>query len=405
MTARAPETIAQVVEHGLCIGCGLCQAMAPDRWQMRYTPQGRLRPAPISQGDDTDILAACPGAVAMANPDKTPETDSVWGNFHTVTRAWAGDPDVRFRGATGGVLTALGMYLLTSGQAKFVLHCTADPDHPMQSPWTISTTPDQVFKASGSRYGPSNTLAGLEIALARNEPFAVIAKPCDAGAIRALAQSDPRIDTLIVAVLVMVCGGASDLGKSRAVLNEFDIDEQDLTLFRYRGFGNPGPTRIETRDGRAVEKTYLDMWADETGWRIQSRCKICPDAIGEAADLAAADIWPGGSPTGEDAGFNGVITRTDQGQRLLDAALADGALKQDQTLTPRDMDDFQPHQVRKKHQVAARLRGLTAAGHPVFRHVGLRIDDLDTGNIAEEHGARERAAQGRFSEPFDFDSD
>ena len=400
MNRRSPDTIAQVVENGLCIGCGLCQAMAPDRWQMRYTPQGRLRPAPIEPGDDSAILAACPGVVAIANPDKTPETDSVWGNYHTMTRAWAGDPDVRFRGATGGVLTALGMFLLSSGRAKFVLHCTADLDHPMHSPWTISTTPEQVFKAAGSRYGPSDTLAGLDAALARNEPFAVIAKPCDAGAIRARAQADPRIDALIVAVLVMVCGGASDLGKSRAVLDEFNIDEQDLTLFRYRGFGNPGLTRIETRDGRAVEKTYLDMWADEAGWRIQSRCKICPDAIGEAADLAAADIWPGGSPTGEDAGFNGMITRTDRGQDLLDAAISSGALKQDQTLTPRDFDNFQPHQVRKKHQVAARLRGLTAAGQPVYRHAGLRIDELDTGDTAEEQGAQDRAVQGRFSEPF-----
>ena len=66
-------------------------------------------------------------------------------------------------------------------------------------------------------------------------------------------------------------------------LDRFGFEESELNLFRYRGHGNPGPTRIEAKDGRAVEVTYQEMWGDEAGWRIQPRCKICPDAIGEAS--------------------------------------------------------------------------------------------------------------------------
>lgn len=393
-----PESIREAVENGLCIGCGLCQSMAPARWRMGNTPEGRLRPAPLAGGDDSAILAACPGAVAEALPEPAPHEDPVWGKYHAMTRVWAADADVRYRAATGGVLSALGAWLVTSGKAAFVLHCAADPSAPMQSAWVISETPEAVIRAAGSRYGPSDTLAGLETALSRGKPFAVIAKPCDAGAIRQLAKTDPRIDALIVAVLVMVCGGASDLGKSRAVLDEAGIAEEDLTLFRYRGYGNPGPTRIEDKQGRAVEKTYLGMWADEAGWRIQSRCKICPDAIGEAADLAAADIWPGGAPAGEDAGFNGVITRSARGQALMEEAVTAGALKQDRSLSPRDFDDFQPHQVRKKKNLAARLRGLERAGLPVYRHQGLRIAELDARSATEEQGTLDRARAGRFAE-------
>ena len=397
-TDKTAQTIAEVVEHGLCIGCGLCQALAPARWRMAYTPEGRLRPAALATGDDSEILAACPGVVNEALPEETPYQDPVWGNYHSLTRAWAGDPDTRFRAATGGVLTALGAYLISSGKARFVLQCASNPEKPLENPWQISETPEAVINASGSRYGPSDTLAGLEVALARSEPFAVIAKPCDAGAIRQRAKADPRLDQLIVAILVMVCGGASDLGKSRAVLDSYDIAEDEVSLFRYRGYGNPGPTRIETKDGRAFEKTYLDMWADEAGWRIQSRCKLCPDAIGEAADIAAADVWPGGAPTGEDAGFNGVITRSERGQTLLEQAIAAGALRQDIDINPRDMDDFQPHQVKKKRNLAARLRGLNQAGHPVYRHTGLRLDELDAEDSREEQGTLDRATSGRFTE-------
>ncbi len=93
----------------------------------------------------------------------------------------------------------------------------------------------------------------------------------------------------------MVCGGQSRLKKSTALLDEYWVKEE-LSLFRYRGYGNPGLNRIETKDGHAFEKTYLELWEDKAGWEIETRCKLCPDSLGEAADIAAFDVWPGGSP-------------------------------------------------------------------------------------------------------------
>ena len=149
---------------------------------------------------------------------------------------------------------------------------------------------------------------------------------------------------------------------------------------------------------RLVRDVGDELWGDEAGWRIQTRCKLCPDAIGEAADIAAADIWPDAQPEGEDAGFNGVITRTSTGQRLMQAAVEAGDLTLGKEHTPRDYDHFQPHQVNKKRAMAARLRGLSRAGWPVYSHKGLRLDTLDAGDDAEEQGAHDRALSGRFSE-------
>ncbi|MEM8498982.1 MAG: Coenzyme F420 hydrogenase/dehydrogenase, beta subunit C-terminal domain [Pseudomonadota bacterium] len=397
---RHPNSIRDVVENGLCIGCGLCEALAPDRWKMAINKYGRLRPAALISEErcqDQDILSACPGAYASAHSEGA-KTDELWGSYSHMGEAWAGNPDIRYRAATGGVLTALGVHLLKSGKASFILHCEADTEQAMRTRWCISETPEQVVARAGSRYGPSDTLAGLEFALARQQKFAIIAKPCDAGAVRARAVKDPRIDSSMVALLVMVCGGASDLGKSQSLLDEFGLRESELKLFRYRGFGNPGLTRVETKDGRVFEKTYQELWKDEGSWRIQPRCKICPDANGEAADIAAADIWPGGSPKSEDQGFNGVITRTPAGQKLYESAISAGDLVAGKIHTPRDYDHFQPHQVSKKHALAARLRGLSDAGRPVYQHVGLRLDTLDDNCVAEQAGAKNRAEAGRFDD-------
>ena len=85
---------------------------------------------------------------------------------------WAGDPKVRFRAATGGVLTALGMHLIDTGTVDTVLHVGADPKYPMRSHWVLSQTAKEVLANTGSRYGPPAPLAGLGPVLARAEPFA-----------------------------------------------------------------------------------------------------------------------------------------------------------------------------------------------------------------------------------------
>ncbi|TIU81728.1 MAG: coenzyme F420 hydrogenase, partial [Mesorhizobium sp.] len=37
-------TLSEVVENGLCIGCGLCRSMAGRDIEMVMTPEGRERP-------------------------------------------------------------------------------------------------------------------------------------------------------------------------------------------------------------------------------------------------------------------------------------------------------------------------------------------------------------------------
>jgi coenzyme F420 hydrogenase subunit beta len=406
--------IDEIVTGGLCIGCGLCRAMAgADRISMVTTPEGRERPVVTETLCDEDLAAinaVCPGTrIEGADPSNIAteaETDLIWGPAlpTTMAIAHAADPEVRFRGAAGGVLTALGQYLLRTGEVEAILHVMVSPDAPMRSVATVSETPEDVLAAAASRYGPAAVLADFDAVLSQGRPFAVIAKPCDIGAVRRAMARDERARELVRYCLTLACGGASDLGKSFDVLDGLGVAERDLTLFRYRGHGNPGPTRIETKDGRNFELTYDDMWGGDVGWRIQPRCKICPDAIGESADLVSADCWPGGGPVAEDEGFNAVFARTRTGGQLLERAVADGALTIVRPIDFRDLDNFQPHQVRKKRALWARLEGMKAAGMAVPRVERLRIEEIAATNDAginerEREGAMERARNGRLGEP------
>ncbi|MDH3450466.1 MAG: Coenzyme F420 hydrogenase/dehydrogenase, beta subunit C-terminal domain, partial [Gammaproteobacteria bacterium] len=356
------ERLYAIVEQGLCIGCGLCQTVAGrDRVRVAKTLNGYLQPVVEGRLDQETvdrIYAVCPGTSIEGLPERLVDADTrhdnVWGPWRRIVRAWAADPQVRFEGSTGGVLTALADYLLVSKRVDFILHVKASATEPSFGDATLSYSSADVLEAAGSRYGPAAPLVDIGEVLARGRPFAFIAKPCDVTALRNYARQDERVDRLVRYWLVMVCGGYGTPQGTVDFYRRAGIEPEQVTGLRYRGRGCPGPTRVETADGKAREFHYIDFWGeDETTWTLPFRCKICPDGIGEAADIAAADTWIGGGPNRvdsvDDPGTNALIARTRAGEELLAAAAADGALTIEYDIVPDILSAYQPHQVNKKY--------------------------------------------------------
>ncbi len=410
MRGPSPLSIAAIVEAGLCIGCGLCRSISPEAITMGMNDEGAILPVlrrPLTDHELDFVNDVCPG-IGVEGRSETASAgarhDTIWGPALLMAKGYAADPEVRFRCSAGGATSALGIHLLESGEVDFVLHVRASRSQPMRSEAHVSTTRAEVLEGAGSRYGPAAPLVDLLQLLDRGRPFAVIGKPCDISAVQNLSRRDPRVDALIRYRVAIVCGGASAFGLSLDLIDRLGLSESEVSLLRYRGYGNPGRTRVETSDGRAFEVTYNDLWAEEDKWRIFFRCKICADAIGESADIAISDVWPGGGPSGEDAGFNGFIARTDRGAGLLGRAIEAGALTIVGAMDFRDFDVVQPHQVRKKQAITARLAALSEAGFPVPDYRELRLDAA-AASASEQYrrenydGMRERLAKRKPSEP------
>ena len=415
MSPPPTERLNAIVEQGLCIGCGLCEAIAPRSITVRKTTTGFEVPVVIGELHDTTvdlIYDVCPGTRVEGLPDRLiaddTVVDAVWGPVRRIVRAWAGDPDVRHIGSTGGVLTALAQFLVASGRVEFVLHVKASTTEPSFGEPTMSFTKAEVLAGAGSRYGPTATLRTITDALDHNQPFAFIGKPCDLAALRNHARHDNQVDELVRYWLTPVCGGFGEPGFTDGFIRSVGIKPDDVTALRYRSYGCPGPTRIEAGD-RVEERHYLDYWGDDdSSWGLPWRCKVCPDGIGEAADIAVSDTWPGGSPNREesetDLGVNAAIARTVVGEELLAAAEAAGALTIERDVTVDDMSDYQPHQVRKKHTAALRHEAMAIAGRIRPQTARLRIDELAATvpvdiRASQIDGTRTRIETGKASLP------
>ena len=268
------------------------------------------------------------------------------------------------------------MYLVDSGEVKFVLHVAASKKAPMLTERKLSFDAGAVLDGAASRYGPAAPLVDVTQLLEREEPFAFIGKPCDVAAIRSLARHDSRAATLVKYTLTLSCAGVPALGFSTDFLERHGLKAPNLSELRYRGYGWPGPTYARDADGRVAEESYLDMWYPyNQKWKTQFRCKICPDATGELADITSVDDWPTGFPEkDEPIGRSLVVARTTAGDRLMRNAIAAGYLQMEPA--PEKMQGLhqtQPHQVNKKRGILARLIAMWLMGMRLPRFRNMRV--------------------------------
>lgn len=414
------ERLNRISEESLCIGCGICAGVDPEGpIRIMRTPEGALRPiadAGLTDGKVDKVYRICPGLhleglpKPLAGPDAQHDLD--WGTFQRMVKGHAGDPEIRFKSAAGGALTSLALHMLETGLVSFILHAKPSKNHPSFGERHISRTRAEVLAGSGSRYGPTATLIDIEDILQMREPFAFVGTPCDVTALRNLAQEDERVNELCKMMMSPVCGGFMETPALAKAVGKFGLNFEELTDLRYRGHGCPGPTRMEDSSGRVVEKSYLDFWGeDDSAWSLPWRCKICADGIGDAADIAASDCWPGGAPSKEEAeqhtldpGSNGVIFRSERAKELVNSAIEDAAFVAEAEIGPAEMSLWQPHQVRKKQVVAARYDALRQSGRLVPDTKRLRIEEQraaqDPNMLAKETiGTTARVEAGKATEP------
>ena len=370
--------LTKIVDSNLCHGCGGCAAIAPQgSVTISMTEAGYARPGctgPLPEDFDAKLSRVCTG-VTIEQHAAGRDYDASWGPMISTEVGYSTDPDVRFRGSSGGMLSMLAIHLLETGQIEYVLHTRADPEDPLGNVTRPSYTREEILSAAGSRYAPSSPLADLETYLAKGRRFAFIGKPCDIATLRAMARQDPRIDELIPYKLSFFCAGIPSRKGAHALLAKMGVASDELRKFDFRGNGWPGPTRAERNDGSEVTLDYAASWGQVLSRNLQFRCKICPDGTGEFADVAAADAWYGkdGYPDFEEQeGRSLVVARTAEGRQLLDAALEQGRIELE-ALPVADIAIMQPYQRDRKRAVIVRCVAMALLGRKLPKFNGLKL--------------------------------
>ncbi|MEO1019007.1 MAG: Coenzyme F420 hydrogenase/dehydrogenase, beta subunit C-terminal domain [Pseudomonadota bacterium] len=370
--------LKKIVEGQLCSGCGACVAVASDALQMEYVDPGYLRPRQLREINDAQeerIAQLCPGVGYELDPAGRAD-DPLWGPVTGSRIGYATDSSLRSHASSGGALTAILLYLFECGMIDGVLQTEASPELPIGNATVLSVSPEQTICAAGSRYAPSAPLAELQDHLAGTSRFAFVGKPCDVAALRVMARFDLKIHERIPILLSFFCAGVPSLTGVRQILTALDVEEKDVTAFRYRGDGWPGPARATLQNGQRREMSYADSWGGTLSKHLQFRCKICPDGAGSFADIVCGDAWEcdeGGYPIFEECdGRSLIISRTSKGERIVKAAI-DGGLVDAIECQSDIFRPMQPGQLRKKRSILPRLIALRLLGRPVPKYRGFHL--------------------------------
>ncbi|MEO6531352.1 MAG: Coenzyme F420 hydrogenase/dehydrogenase, beta subunit C-terminal domain [Specibacter sp.] len=378
--SRLDAAIAKVVGAGNCSGCGACALLDPGIG-MELDDGGYLRPvrrAPLGNTAGAEnpaeaFAAACPGVRVNAQRPAASHRHPQLGPVVQAWEAWATDPALRHAGSSGGTLTALSAWLLASGQSSRVVGAQADPKNARRTVSVQLTTKEQALAAAGSRYAPVSNAAAPQ---ALEPDTAFVGKPCEVSAIRALsARKQGRQNGPIL--LSFFCAGTPSQQATERLAVELGVArDAAISDLSYRGNGWPGDFSITCADGSTKGTSYDDSWGNHLGPTTQWRCKICPDGVGESADITAADFWradDAGYPLFLDqAGISALIARTERGRDLVLAAAAAGVL----TLAVMDLEALvavQPLQRKRRETLAGRLAGTVAAGGIIPRYSGFSL--------------------------------
>ena len=312
--------------------------------------------------------------ILKSRPDYDPAVDKTternWGAITGIWEGFASDEEIRFKGSSGGALTALSFYCLNELGHHGVLHTGENPEDPIRNKTRLSRSRDDLLAVVGSRYSPASVCEGLGQVEAAPAPCVVIGKPVEIVATRNAMAEIPALAKNIGVTMSFFCAETPPTLATRKLMGEFDVPEEGLETLRYRGHGWPGyfTTRNAGQDPR-------QHWIYQKSWAYLQRFRpwatqLWPDGAGELADISCGDPWYE-EPDGENPGFSLIVARTKLGKEIIEGAIAAGYLQ----ATPAEtwkLDKSQDGLLRKKGAIWGRRMA-----HRLFRLPNTNFQNLD----------------------------
>lgn len=319
-------------------------------------------------------LSYCPGAVVDARRIESgkPQT-AAEGEIGSVLEVWEGyatDQEIRFRGSSGGVLTALALFSLERNHCDKVVHTGRNPDKPWMNSTVTSRDRQELLGRTGSRYAPSSPCEALGQIEQAEGPCVFVGKPCDAAAASVLRDSRDALGRKLDVILSFFCAGTPAAYGAENLIRKIGGAPKKVEAVDYRGEGWPGMFRVTERGGAVRELTYEQSWAHLTSYR-PLRCNLCPDGLARLADIACGDAWHRYQDDG-DPGRSLILVRTEKGRRLLAAAHAAGYVHLERS-NAQAVLEAQSGLVRRRKELFGRLVALRILRIPVTRFPGFDL--------------------------------
>jgi len=361
------------------MGCGACvPACTADAIGLVNIPSEGIRPVVNSAKCENcgDCVEVCPGidlSHLPLNSQTIPELRQDWGPVLQVWEGYATDPDIQYKGSSGGVATALALYCIEKEKLGGVLHIGVKPEAPLQNIPVFSKIKEELLACVGSRYSPAAPCERFDWIEQAESKCVFIGKPCDVAALRKSQVVKSELDNKIGLVISIFCAGTPSTAGTYAILDSFGFKPKEVELIRYRGYGWPGKTTVITKSDKeqTFHMSYEEAWSNILTRYVPLRCRLCPDGTGELADISCGDAWYRDTEP-SDAGYSIVLVRTENGRQLLNKAIKSGYVKLSK-VEPKVLPLSQESLFMKRRNLWGRLLAMRILRVPVPNYRGFAL--------------------------------
>lgn len=319
------KNILEIVDNGLCTACGACQGICPNNAISFQQKDGLFVPVVSNDCNLCGICyEICPGHEVDYNNlnreffGRVPR-DVFIGNY---LRIWVGhstDDLLRYKAASGGIVTSLLILALEEGLIDAVVVLGMDKDNPLLTKSFIARTPEEIISNMGSKYtsGPADSM--ISEIMENEGRYAVVGLPCH---IEALRKAELRIKKLrerIVFHFGLFCQTKISYTGLKFWLQVNKIDPQNVTELSYRGNGWPGGMTVKLKHERNIFYPLSLYWQFVEKF-TPMRCTLCTDGLSEFSDISFGDAWLS-EFSDDEKGTSIVVVRSQKGNELINLAI------------------------------------------------------------------------------------
>jgi coenzyme F420 hydrogenase subunit beta len=325
MFVKNKKELEKIMQSHLCNRCGTCVGLSDGAIEFKDR-EGKYQPHFVGEISDINlsrILKSCSGKY-FDFPKYTKEFYPYSKHFHiysgayeSISIGYATDQKIRSEGASGGIISALLIYLLEKKKIDGAVVLRMSPEKPWLSEPYIATTKEEVLDAAQSKY----TISSVNEILSQTEAFdgklAYVGIPPQVQAIRKLQSiGDPSVKNIDY-IFGPFYGNTLHFSSVVSFLKSYKIkDYRTITKLYFRYGEWPGNMRVETNDGKIAElkKFHANYLIP---FHILRNSLYCTDLSNEFTDISGGDAW---APIYEERGkgYSMIIGRSKKGQELLD---------------------------------------------------------------------------------------
>ena len=328
-----------VVDKGLCTGCGTCIGVCPKKVLEVVYIGGEPEPKLIGKCIQCGLCSkVCAGSsIPLADMDqwlfgrKSSFKDDPLGVYRKCLRGFSTDPRIRAASSSGGATSAILNYALEKGVIEAAIVAGSDIKKPWRCVPFLATSPEELKRAT--RFTPEmvsvNSLLREAVVEKGFKKIGIVGLPCHIHSVRKIqmARRPAEIARAIRITLGLFCASTYYFEGIKHLLSEFaGIGKlEDIVSLDYKGGQWPGSLTAATRDG----KIYHVATKHEYTWHFlgpgskRDRCLMCPDFSARVADVALGDIFQKVSP---DPNINAILVRTKTGDKMIKQAVKAGFL-------------------------------------------------------------------------------